>query len=351
MKIIKTKVRLIKITFEMFESIKTFIFSRSLPALFIFISLVLFFNDNAFSQAPRKIKTIIIDPGHGGTDQGAHGDYEGSLGSKEKNITLAISLKLVEDLKKAMPDVNIIPSRTTDVFMTVHQKAQFANQNHGDLFVCIHADAVDLRTGSRILGYKTETYHTTRYEGKGKHRKKVVTKHTHKVPIKEYFKIPTTRKGTSTLILAARQTSDKIKALEEGDLGFNTEDDDSSISINYDSPEWKASALLYSQNYFKKSYQLASMVQQEIAKTGRNDLGVWQRQKGLWVLHATQMPAVLIETGFISNYEDERYLNSDKGQEEIAQAITDALVKYKKQVESPRTTATAEGDKNSNNSY
>lgn len=328
----------------MFVSKKTFIYSHLFSAIFVFIFLG-FFNADAFSQAPRKIKTIIIDPGHGGTDHGAHGDYEGTLGSQEKDITLAISMKLVQDLKKAMPDVNIIPSRTTDVFMNVHEKAKFANEHHGDLFVCIHADAVDLKTGSRIVGYKTETYYTHKYEGKGKHRKRVSIKHTRKVPIRHYYKIPTTRKGTSTLILAARQTSDKIKALEEGDLGFNTEDDDSSATINYESPEWKASALLYSQNYFKKSYQLASLVQQEVAKTGRNDLGVWQRQKGLWVLHATQMPAVLIETGFISNYDDERYLNSEKGQEEIAQAITDALVKYRNQVESPRNTAAVAADK------
>ena len=103
---------------------------------------------------PRKIKTIIIDPGHGGEDHGAHGEYEGTLGSQEKDITLAISMKLVKDLKEAMPDVNIIPSRTTDVFMSVHEKAKFANDHHGDLFVCIHADAVTLKTGYRILGYE-----------------------------------------------------------------------------------------------------------------------------------------------------------------------------------------------------
>ncbi len=148
----------------------------------------------------------------------------------------------------------------------VHEKAQFANEHHGDLFVCIHADAVTLKTGSRIVGYKTKTYHTYHYVGKGKSRKKVYTKHTRQVPIRHYYKIPTTRKGTSTLILAARQTNDKIKALEEGDLGFNTDDDDSTANINYDSPEYKASALLYSQNYFRKSYQLASLVQQEVAE-------------------------------------------------------------------------------------
>ncbi len=310
-----------------------------IKSFFLFIPVIFFFNAPVFSQTPRKIKTIIIDPGHGGQDNGARGEYEGTLGSLEKNITLAISMKLVKDLQEAMPDVNIIPTRTTDVFMSVHEKAKFANDHRGDLFVCIHADAVDLKTGSRIIGYRKETYHTTKYEGKGKHRKKIVTKHTREVPIKQYYKIPTSRKGTSTLILAARQTNDKIKALEAGDLGFNTAENDSTADINYESPEYKASALIYTQHYFKKSYQLASDVQDEIAKTGRNDLGVWQRQKGLWVLHATQMPAILIETGFVANYDDERYLNSDKGQEEIAQAITRALVKYRNQAEG-RTTAT-----------
>ena len=308
--------------------------------VFLSLSFLLVFNANSFSQGPRKIKTIIIDPGHGGTDHGAKGEYEGTLGSLEKNITLAISMKLVEDLKKAMPDINIIPTRTTDIFMNVREKAKFANEHHGDLFVCIHADAVTLKTASRIVGYKNETYYTHHYVGKGKSRKKVSTKHTRRVPIKQYYKIPTSRKGTSTLILAARQSDDKVKALEEGDLGFNTEDDDSTANVNYDSPEYKASALLYSQNYFRKSYQLASLVQESVAReTGRPDLGVWQRQIGLWVLHATQMPAILIETGFVANYDDERYLNSDKGQEEIAQAITDALVKYKKMVETPKSVA------------
>lgn len=307
--------------------------------VFLILISCLLINSTTYSQIPKKIKTIIIDPGHGGQDNGAHGEYEGTLASKEKDITLAISMKLVAELKKQMPDVNIIPTRTTDVYNSVKEKAKFANDNHGDLFVCIHADAVNLKTGSRIVGYKTQTYHTTKYTGKGKSRKKVVTKHTRKVPIKEYYKIPTTRKGTSTLILAAHKSDAKIKALEDADMQFETADNDSSLNINYESPEWKASALLYSQNYFKKSYQLATAVQDEIAKTGRNDLGVWQRQIGLWVLQATQMPAILIETGFVANYDDERYLNSEKGQQEIAEAITRALIKYKSQVETPRITA------------
>src|SRR5690606_1521470 len=158
---------------------------------FIMMMIFCILNIAAFAQANKKIKTIIIEPGHGGTDFGARGDYEGTLGSKEKDITLAISLKLVAELKKQMPAVNILPTRTTDVYHSVREKAQFANDNNGDLFVCIHADAVALKTGSRIKGYKTQNYTTTKYVGKGSKRKKVVTKHTREVPIKEYFKIPT----------------------------------------------------------------------------------------------------------------------------------------------------------------
>ena len=289
------------------------------------------------AQVPKRIKTIIVDPGHGGSDAGARGEYEGTLGSLEKNITLAISLKLVTELKKQLPGVKVIPTRTTDVFDNVNKKAQFANDNHGDLFVCIHADAVNLKTGSRIIGHRMETYTTTRYIGKGRRKKKIVTPHKREVAIREYFKIPTTRKGTSTWIFAAHKTNDKIRAMENSDMIVNADENDSSLNINYDSPEWKANALLYTQNYFKKSYKLASEIQEEIAAIGREDLGIHQRQVGIRVLSATQMPAVLVETGFVENPEDERYLNSEKGQQELAETIAKAVKKYIEQVENPKS--------------
>lgn len=304
-------------------------------AIGCFIALLSFSTLQTFAQ-PKKIKTIIVDPGHGGSDRGAVGEYEGTLGSFEKNITLAISLKLVSELKKQLPGIKIIPSRTTDIFMNPREKAQFANDNNGDLFVCIHADAVTLKTGSRIIGYRTENYTTTKYTGRGRRKKKIVTPHTREVPIHQYFKIPSSRKGTSSLIFAVRKTGDKLKAMESSDIMFNTEENDSSLNINYSSPEWKANALLYTQNYFKRSYKLGSNVQEEIANIGREDLGVWQRDKGIWVLQATRMPAVLIETGFIANPEDERYLNSEKGQQQIAEAIAHAVKKYKEQIENPK---------------
>ncbi|KAA9040688.1 N-acetylmuramoyl-L-alanine amidase [Ginsengibacter hankyongi] len=311
----------------MFELKKPFNFFLLLSSLLLLCSVTQ-------AQTIKKIKTIIVDAGHGGSDDGARSEYEGSLNSKEKNVTLAIALKLVDELKKELPDVNIVPTRTTDIYQNPREKARIANENHGDLFVCIHADAVVLRTASRIIGHRKETYYTVRYVGKGKKRKKIRTPHTHVVPIREYYKLPTERKGTSTLIIASHKTSAKTEALEASEMQFNTDANDSTLDINYDSPEWKASALLYTQKFFKRSYQLATDVQDEIEATGRDNLGVWQRQKGIWVLQATQMPAVLIETGFIDNYQDERYLNSEKGQQEIAESITRALIKYKNQVES-----------------
>ncbi len=311
---------------------KLFSFLSIPKAGFILLNMFLLMCLNTNAQG-KKIKTIIVDAGHGGSDAGARGEYENTLGSLEKNITLAISKKLVETLKEQMPGVAIIPTRTTDIYQSPKEKAQIANDNRGDLFVCIHADAVDLRTGSRITGYKSQTYNTVKYIGKGKKRKKIVTPHTRTVPVRQYYKIPTERKGTSTWIFAAHKTNDKLKAMAQSDLIFTTEENDSTLDINDDSPEWKAKALLYTQNYFKKSYKLASVIQEYIADMGRQDLGVHQRQKGIWVLQATSMPAVLVETGFIANYDDERYLNSEKGQQEIAESITRALIKYKSQVE------------------
>lgn len=294
---------------------------------------------NARAQSAKKLKTIIVDPGHGGTADGTVGQYKGSLKSKEKDIVLGISLKLVAILQREMPDVKTIPTRTNDTTMSVKEKAKFANDHNGDLFVCIHADAVPLKTASKIVGYRNKVTYHTKYVGKGANKKKVVTKQVKKVPIKEYYKLPTDRKGTSTLILVARQTEDKVKAMENAEMEFITEEGDSSIQVNYDSPEWKASALLYSQKYFRRSYLLANLVQEEIAKTGRPNLGVWQRAEGLWVLHATQMPAILIETGFVQNYDDERYLNSENGQQEIAEAIAKAIIKYRDQIEGSDKTA------------
>jgi len=134
---------------------------------------VLCLSDHSYGQTRSngsKIKTIIVDAGHGGTDVGARGRY-----STEAQITLEISLKLEEELKNLLPDTRIVMTRRTDVFHNVREKANIANTQGGDLFVCIHVNAAPPIRHREFLHYKTVTYYT----GKGKKRKK----HTKKEPV------------------------------------------------------------------------------------------------------------------------------------------------------------------------
>ena len=311
----------------------------------LIVSLCCFFYLLSFetlAQAPKKLKTIIVDAGHGGTDGGASGQYENSLRSKEKDVTLAISKKLVVELKKQLPDLTIVPTRTTDIYQNPREKAQIANENNGDLFLCIHADSGPLKTGRRQIGTRTVTRYKTTWIKKGKKKVKKTTPYEVTEPVYEYYKIPLTIKGTSVYIFAAHKTSDKLKAImkEVGDFEIETGDSDSSYNpIDFSTPEGRTIANIYAKRYQEKSDMLATLVNDEVEKSGRNALGVNQRQTGIWVLQATNMPAILIETGYINNPEDERYLNSDKGQQELAEVITKAVIRYRQQLENPAKTA------------
>lgn len=326
---------------------------NKVPLFFLFAaSHLLMFSVTA--QAPvKRIKTIIVDAGHGGTrDPGAIGQYENSLRSKEKDITLAISLKLVAELKKRLPDVKTIPTRTTDIYQSPTEKANIANQNGGDLFLCIHADSGPLKQGRRQVGTRMVTRYKVTYTGKGKKRKKKSTPYEVEEPVYEYFKMPLTRKGTSVWIFAPHKTSDKLKAIMDGGEDFEIETNSvDSLTNNFDfnSPEGRIIANIYAQRFQQRSDNLATLVNDEVEATGRPALGVNQRRVGIWVLQATNMPAILVETGFINNPEDERYLNSEEGQQELAEAIAKAVVKYRNKVEGTKpaaTPATLSPDKN-----
>ena len=307
---------------------------------FSLLFLSFFTATSTFSQTPKRLKTIIVDAGHGGSDVGAVGQYENSLRSKEKDVTLEISMKLVAELKKRLPDVTVVPTRTTDVFQDPREKARIANENHGDLFLCVHADSGPLKTGRRKVGTRTVTRHKISYKGKGKKRRKISTPYQVTEPVYEYYKLPLTRNGTSVWIFAAHKTSDKLKAIMQEDGEFEIETsvptDSSFAPIDYSTPVGRNIAQIYAQRYQLKSDRIATLVNEEVEKTGRPALGVNQRQKGIWVLQATNMPAILIETGFINNPDDEKYLNSERGQQELAEAIAEAVVRYKEITEAPR---------------
>lgn len=274
------------------------------------------FIDKEGKPKQKVLQTIVIDPGHGGSDAGAKGQY-----SYEKDICLAVSLKVGAMIEKEFPDIKVLYTRKTDSYPALHSRADFANDNKGDLFLCIHVNSAPSQRKSELIGYKTVTY----YVGKGKNRKKK----TKEVPQYRYYTVPSAAKGTETYIWGAHKSEEKELAVRENAPMMKEENYKEKYGdIDPSSPEFIALSLLKTKQYFKRSATLAGFVQDEFVRVGRVDRDVKQRPVGIWVLQATAMPSVLVETGFISNPDEEKYLNSTEGQTEIADCIIKALKKY-----------------------
>jgi N-acetylmuramoyl-L-alanine amidase len=276
------------------------------------------------TRSGPKIRTIIVDAGHGGTDVGARGRY-----STEAQITLQLSLKLEEILKKELPETKIVMTRKTDIFNNVREKAQIANEQGGDLFVCVHVNAAPPIKHKEFERYKTVTY----YKGKGKSRKK----YTRKEPVYRYWTTPNPAHGTSSYVFAADRADEKASGILNDDR-FESEAEVVDVP-DPQSPEAIIKARLWSQKFFKNSVRLGTIIEDEFVKIGRNSQGVLQRNhKGIWVLQATNMPAVLIETGYITDKDEEDYLNSEAGQNEMVRAIANGVIKYKEGIENRQST-------------
>ncbi|RFM27099.1 N-acetylmuramoyl-L-alanine amidase family protein [Deminuibacter soli] len=277
------------------------------------------FNQGAFQK--NTLKTIVIDAGHGGRDEGAPGDY-----SYEKDIALAVALKLRDKITREFPEIRVIMTRTTDSYPTLHERADLANQSKADLFISIHCNSADPIRHSEQTGYRTETY----YRGKGKKRKK----YTHKVPTYRYWTTPNPAEGTETYIWAAHKSEAKEVAMRENESLFVDSSTASSMKdFDMDSPQKRILYALKTQQYFTRSANLALTVEDEFKKIGRISREARQRQVGIWVLQATAMPSILVETGYISNPREENYLNSEKGQNEITDVLVKALGRYKYSLE------------------
>ena len=281
------------------------LFSGFLPAFF------------SFTPPPPKkknIQTIIVDPGHGGMDQGAKG-----LFSTEAKICLEIGLKLGKAIEESIPGIKVLYTRTTDILAgnrpdqnsANRYRAEFANQSNADLFIAIHVNSAPKQKHKTPSGYK--------WVGKGKKKRKVQV-------YKTYY-TPNLAHGTETYVWAARENDHKTDMIKpEDEFGEN----DSTITIpEINDPVMKAFQLLYAKKYFENSLHFANLIETEFANQGRESRGVKQRNnKGIWVLHATGMPSVLVETGFISDKDEEEYLNSDSGQDDIVKNILAALKNY-----------------------
>ena len=289
-----------------------------------------FANVNAQNQA-KTLKRIVIDPGHGGTDPGANGRF-----STEAAVSLAISTKLADYIHQSMPDIEVVLTRTTDVFNTVVEKAKIANAAKGDLFICIHTNSADPSRNREIIGHTTKTKYVKK---NGKKRKVTV-----KVPLYKVTYTPSTARGTETFIYNVVK-SDQRKEMASEAVDDIVEKLDSVSErqineLNTADPTRSMMTSLLTQQYFQRAASLALTIEEEFKNSGRISREAKQRQKGIWVLAAVQMPAVLIETGFISNPDDEEYLNSEEGQNQICEVITKSLFRYKNSLENQKKSNT-----------
>ena len=296
----------------------------------ISIFLVSFVGKN--ENPPKvQIKTLIIDPGHGGIDPGARGNF-----SNEADVSLAVSLKFGKALQEQFPDLKIIYTRTTDVMAGnkrtkdegLRYRANLANESGGDLFIAFHCNAAPDIRHREYIGSKS----ITSYAGKGKKRRKV----TRKVPQYRYWTSPNPAHGTETYIWAVGKNDAKVSAVNKTTEEYGEVDSTLTIELPDPSdPAEKARMLIYAQNFFKKSLNLADLVEKEFTASGRFSRGVKQRNHaGIWVLQATGMPSILVELGFITDEEEEKYINSDQGQDEIVGDLVNAFTVYKQRVES-----------------
>jgi len=257
---------------------------RSFLLFLVFFSSIFLSNQAGVTNDFFGVKTVVIDAGHGGKDGGCVGAI-----ANEKNIALSISLKLGKYIEENFKDVKVIYTRTTDVFLELTERARIANKANADLFICIHVNS-----GSTPTAIGTETY-----------------------------------------VMGLHKTESNLKVAQRENASILLEDDYESKYENFDpnSPESYIVLTLTQSAHLEQSLMFASKVQKEFTeKVGRYNRGV--KQAGFLVLHQTAMPSVLIETGFITNREEEKFLASDIGQDYMASAIYRAFKEYKTEIES-----------------
>jgi N-acetylmuramoyl-L-alanine amidase len=297
---------------------------------------VLLLTSFTFQKLPVQ-KTIIIDAGHGGKDQGAAG-----LTSTEAQICLQLSMKIGQQIEREIPGVKVLYTRTSDIIPGnlptkdegLRYRANFANQSGADLFISIHCNSAGRSPGGWNERRVVDHEERITYVGKGKKKRKVVKR----IPIYETFYVTNETRGTETYIWTAKENTHKGQMVGVGEVGGEA---DSTIDVPEDDPTIKALQLIYAKKYFAKSLHLAELIQQEFERSGRVNRGVKQRnEKGIWVLHATGMPSILVETGFISNKEEEEFMLTEQGQTEMSGNITAAVKNYFANVPQPASTTT-----------
>ncbi|MGL5683057.1 MAG: N-acetylmuramoyl-L-alanine amidase family protein [Marinifilaceae bacterium] len=231
-----------------------------------------------------KIKTVCLDAGHGGVDPGA----VGKNGTQEKVVTLNVALRVGELLKQRYPDIKVVYTRTKDVSVPLINRGKIANKAGADVFISIHTNAFDRRDV----------------------------------------------KGIETYVLGSNSNEHSLRVAMKENAAIRYEEDYTTKYVGFD-PNRPESYIIFNliQNiHLEKSLELAGHMQKEMVKSSRlPDREV--RQAGYLVLKDAAMPSVLVEMGYISNLEEERYLKSKVGQDNMANAIVKAFARYKDTVE------------------
>lgn len=235
------------------------------------------------NETDYKIKTVVIDPGHGGHDPGCLGSS-----TREKHLALAIGKKVASAIQQQFPSVKVIMTRDKDVFIPLHERAKIANRNNADLFISIHCNFMP---GSKAT------------------------------------------KGSETYVMGLHTAEHNLEvAKRENEVILLEENYEQNYDFDPNSPEAHIMLSMFQNAYLEQSILFAERVENNIhGVAARKSRGV--KQAGFYVLKATTMPSVLVETGFLSNREEESYLNTEEGQYAIANSILQAFAEYKSIVE------------------
>lgn len=231
-----------------------------------------------------QIRKIVIDPGHGGRDGGCSGAH-----SSEKHVSLNIALLVGKAIETHFPEVEVIYTRKTDVFVPLHKRAELANKNNADLFISIHCNFIP--NASHVDG--SETY-----------------------------------------VLGLHRADDNLAVAKRENAAIFYEENYQQNYDGYDpnTPEGHIILSMFQNAYLEQSIALANKIENNIQNdAGRKSRGV--KQAGFLVLRNTTMPSVLVESGYLSNTSDDLFLSTDHGQQLIAQAIFNAFSEYKSEIE------------------
>jgi len=279
--------------------------------LILFISAIINITsgNQAFTQE-YKIKTIVIDAGHGGRDGSTRGLY-----STEKDVALKTALHLGAAISASMPDVKVIYTRSTDEFIPLYERIAIANNAKADLFISIHCNDMPVHRSTVVTGYKKNS--------RGK-----------RVPITETVsRKSTSTRGVETFVSGMGRLNEQDEVIKRENAAIFLEDNYKENYEGFDpnNPENYIILSLMKNTFRTQSLKLAKLVQDQYIRVGRIDRGV--QEKSLAVLARAGMPAILTEIGFISNPDEENYMNSEAGQNEITECLLKAIQNYRKGIE------------------